>query len=296
MRNRKIYHHKDVREIHSHCVSGLPFSAAPFIRSVLEGLLARAQELYPVTISHYTFLPNQFHMILVVKDPQDVSGFLYYFKCRTAHCINKLLGRRGPLWDARYNSPVILDADMLTERLVSHYTSPQRSHLINSITQYPHMTTWGLLDDALSVHTKECDVVSRKKIPTLPAKSSFKPHEIRLYLEQIKDAVWCKSQLHIDPSAAYKVLGCGADDITTQLQALKKQVFQEEDILMEQRKKMQISIRGAHRLVHDRLTMNYPPEVRERRAICLGSDKKMTAQYITAYRHYVEQCRRAYHQ
>ena len=294
MRNPKIFHHNDVLEITTRCTCGLPFTAAPFILTILEGILARAQELYPVTISHYTFMANHFHMVLVVKDPQDVSGFLYYFKCRTAHCINKLLGRRGSLWDARYDSPVILDADKLTERLVYHYTNPQRAHLVDSIEQYPHLTTWNLLDEPYTAHSKECEVVTAERLSPILAHRTLKPRQIRFYQQQVEDAVWCTAQLLVEPSAAYEALGCGEEDIKAHLTALKQRVSQEEEELSYERKRKGKKVRGAYRLIHDRMDTNYRPQKRGRKMICLGSTRKARAAYIATFKSCVEYCRQVY--
>jgi len=107
--SRKYFVHGDVLLITSRTEEGLPFPPNDMINLFITGILARAQELYPVRLCHYVFMSNHFHILIKVEDPLDVPRFVGYLKGEMAHLANKLLGRkRKTIFNREYDSPKLL--------------------------------------------------------------------------------------------------------------------------------------------------------------------------------------------
>ena len=108
------------------------------MKILLENVLARAQTMYPVVIVKYVIMPNHIHIIIVVRDPQDVPRFIEYLKRESAHVVNGLLGRRKhTVWCDGYDHPVILDPETAIERLTYLALNPVSASLIENENNYP---------------------------------------------------------------------------------------------------------------------------------------------------------------
>jgi len=85
---------------------GLLLLANPLCLAIIKSCLARAQFKHPVTISAFVIEATHVHLILVVNNPEDIPGFIGYFKRESAHMLNRVLGRRKrTVWCEGYDSP-----------------------------------------------------------------------------------------------------------------------------------------------------------------------------------------------
>src|SRR5690606_7274325 len=92
--NRKYFVNRTAHLITSRTEEGLPLVPSLIMNFIIWCILARARTLYRVRVSHFLFMANHFHMLIVVDDPEHLSPFVGYVKAETAHAINRLLGRR----------------------------------------------------------------------------------------------------------------------------------------------------------------------------------------------------------
>ncbi|MDR2338181.1 MAG: transposase [Deltaproteobacteria bacterium] len=72
----------------------LPFTTCKLINTAIWGILARASTLWDISVCHFLFMSNHFHLIAVVRDPSHVPMFIKQIKQETAAAINRLTGRR----------------------------------------------------------------------------------------------------------------------------------------------------------------------------------------------------------
>ncbi|MBN2843058.1 MAG: transposase, partial [Sedimentisphaerales bacterium] len=49
-------------------------------------------------LDHWVIMPNHVHVLLLLKDGTDIKNILHSWKSYTAHEINKLSGKDGPVW------------------------------------------------------------------------------------------------------------------------------------------------------------------------------------------------------
>ena len=134
--------HNTLVEVCFRTEEGLPFVATPYIKAIMQSIIATAQTMYPTTICHFVLMANHMHLILVVQDPEDFVAFIGYIKRESAHAINRLLGRKKrTVWCDRYDDPKILDPDKAMQRIVYLYSNPQKANLVSTIDEYPNLSS-----------------------------------------------------------------------------------------------------------------------------------------------------------
>lgn len=167
-RDPKIFIHDTLVELGSRTQQGLPFPPSRLTSLILGNILARAQNLYPITIVSICIMPNHFHILAVVHNPAHVSDFMEYFKRESANALNRLLGRRQfSVWTEGFDGAVILDPEMALQRLEYVYLNPVSAGLV------PRCQDWKLssaswVDFSAPVSKKSFKVIPRNKIPMLP--------------------------------------------------------------------------------------------------------------------------------
>ena len=88
--------------------------------------LARAQEKCGVEIIAVIVMSNHIH--LVIRTPRkNCAEFMRIFKSNVARAVNRMTGRRGPLWARRADIQPALDETAAAERTASNRRFPRRS-------------------------------------------------------------------------------------------------------------------------------------------------------------------------
>ena len=136
-RNLKYHLNGNVLYITSSIEQGLLFLNNPVILLLLRSCLAAALAKYKVKLCHFIVEPTHFHMIVVVENPEDVSNFIGYFKCETAHRINRILGRpKRTVWCSGYDSPTLVTPLRALIAIAYIYGNPGKDNLSASIDSY----------------------------------------------------------------------------------------------------------------------------------------------------------------
>ena len=74
---------------------------------IIVGVLGRALAVSPVELCGAVFAANHFHLLLVAHEQQDVSRFMHHAAGNLTKEVNRVRGRRGPMWDRRYTGIVV---------------------------------------------------------------------------------------------------------------------------------------------------------------------------------------------
>src|SRR5690606_16692758 len=61
----------------------------------------------------YALMPDHLHLLLVPREPLDVSKVLHNLKSFSARAINRGLGRSGPVWQPSFHDRAIRDQRQL---------------------------------------------------------------------------------------------------------------------------------------------------------------------------------------
>ncbi len=81
----------------------------PELNELLLGVLGRAQRLYQMEIYACAFLSNHFHLLIRTKAPEQLAGFMRYFKGKLGKEIGRLYGWREKVWGRRYRPIQVSD-------------------------------------------------------------------------------------------------------------------------------------------------------------------------------------------
>lgn len=88
------------------------------LNEAVVGALARARELHPVDVIAVVVLSNHYHLLLWTPDAKTLADFMAYFKQKLGKEVNRLQGRKGPVWDGRYTAiPVSDEPEAQIDRL-----------------------------------------------------------------------------------------------------------------------------------------------------------------------------------
>lgn len=197
--NLKVIVHGFAMAICGSVQRGLPFVEDGYMADVLKGILAKAQEKYPVKICQLVFMGSHFHLLLVVLAPDDVPRFMDYVKTEIAHALNRQNGTEGEsFWIRGYDSPSILDADTYLQRMLYDFLNPVRAGLVRTVSNYHGLNTFqALLKGGL---VERCKKVSRRAFRKLPERE-LTVLEKELLRRELREAPGTMHELRIEPWA-----------------------------------------------------------------------------------------------
>lgn len=254
---------------------GLPFVATALMRLIIESVLARGQFLFDVVICHMVVMGNHVHLLMLVRDPDKVAGFMDYFKTETGHAINRLLGRRNrTVWAKGYDCLPILTVQDVTKQIGYMYTNPQRANLVERIEDYPGFTTWGMYQSGNI--TFSAPWVHRNAIPRcLLIDDGAKLATL------LKDN---KSSWHtftLQPDAWMGLFGIeDVEQMARINQAIIEQVREKETELIQKRLQTEKKCLGAEKLRSQAINKSFSPKKFARRMWCICRDMALKIEFI----------------
>ncbi len=267
---------------------GLPLVASPVMRFILLGILAAAQSTYPVKICHFIVMGNHVHLLLVIDNPRNIADFVGYFKRESSHAINNLLGReKRTVWIRGYDSPPILDAAKAFETIAYIYTNPARANLVQSVEDYPNLSSWRSFRAGGSESSYKR--IPREAIPKLPKNGYTRNQEqelIRLLLLEASE----EHSLVIEPDAWMRCFPetCDTDpDVMTNNIIAHVQRL-ESALSMKRNDK----VLGSETLLSQDLRKPHNPDKHSRRMMCLSTERQLRVQFIVWFKELVINARK----
>jgi REP element-mobilizing transposase RayT len=258
---------------------GLPFVATLYMANIIWSYLARAQTLFPITISHFLVMGNHIHFIIVVRNPENVSAFMDHFKTETAHVINRLLGKtHHSFWGASFDCVPILTVDDVIEKIGYVYTNPQKADLIRTIEEYPGVSSWEMWQGG----------VSRKVVPTLRRVYFSKLRKFKLSRKEqrrLADEIVAQSKetqtFTLSPDAWMQTFGItDPEEMRDINKRIVKRVRELELEYEEKRIREGKGVLGPDYLIDRPLDADFEPKKFQKRAWCICRDIPRRVQFI----------------
>ena len=292
-KNRKYFPNKSVVLCATRTETGLPLVPSLNLNFILWGILARAQEQFDVSVCHFVFLGNHFHMMLVVRNPSDVSKFIGYIKAESAHAVNRLLARpQRTIWQDGYDSPLLLTPKDAMKYIRYIYLNPARADLSESIYNYAGISSWEMFTSGN--HTKSCKRLSRDSIKPLwsPALSI---NEQKRLVETYQEEAGTKHEFKLEPNAWMECFPELKEVMEFELNTqLKMEIEHEEKRLVKERRAAKRQAIGVTTLRRQSMTKEYEPSKRSRRMICISHDRELRHACIEKVKALSEKCREVY--
>lgn len=278
--------------ITSRIEEGLPLIPAAFMTVILEGLLARAQSLYPVILCGFKFMSNHLHMLLAVENPDDVVAFMSRIKTESAHAVNRLLGRRRhTVWQEGYDSPPILTIEDTISKLVYLYTNAQTANLVATIDEYPNVNSWSMFTSG--VLQKKCKWIQRPMISKLEKTTLTVSEQKELARELLAKAKKVHT-LTLRPDAW---LACFNVTAPEELASYRKQVIDRvrdaERRLAEERAANDRAVMGRDKLLTQPIDVPYTPKKFGKRMWCICREKERRIRFILFVKQLLAEAREA---
>ncbi len=267
---------------------GLPLVPGPMMKLILLGILAAAQSMYPVRICHFIVMGNHVHLLLVVDNPENVDDFVGYFKRESSHAINNLLGReKHTVWARGYDSPPILDAAKAFDTIAYIYTNPARANLVESIADYPNLSSWEAFQAGGSEATYKR--IPREAIPEL-VKSKITIRQQKELVDSLLQEASEEHSLVIEPDAWMQCFPetCGADP-RRMAKNIIQQVQRLEQTLSSERNG---KVLGAEALRSQKLGKPHHPKKSSPRMMCLSAHRALRVQFIAWFKERVVDARK----
>jgi len=263
----KVYIKGTVIMVTTRTEVGLPFVSTEAMNMILWGVIARAQLIFPVRVVSLLFMANHLHMILIVDNPEDISGFMDRVKTESAHDINRLLGRRQrTVWVKGFDDPRILTPHDVVEKIAYIYANPQKASLVDTIEEYPGVSTWGMLMSG--VNTKECLWVNRPKVSLLEENLS----QLDAFIAEHKLVSHTFTLSPMDWTECFSGL-----DKEKEKQKIIRRV---RELEAEYRDARPHPVKGAEELKRESMRMDYVPKTYGKKMICICSDLELRKAYI----------------
>lgn len=143
-----------------------PATVKRIARGLVGSALARAQRHCHVQLFAVVVMGNHVH--LVVRTPRkNLAAFMGYFKARVADGVNRITGKRGPLWARRYDAQPILDDEAAADRVAYAIDNSVSANLVERSDDWPSLNlAYGMADaDRLPFEYLDCTRWHRARRP-----------------------------------------------------------------------------------------------------------------------------------
>lgn len=255
------------------------FPPNPLINLIILSCLARAQEHHPIELGDIVVEATHVHFIVRVSNPEDIKGFMERFKTESAHAINRLLGRgKRTVWCAGYDSPVLLTADDVVDKIAYIYENPSKDGLEDSIDKYPGVSGFHYRgQDSAEI---EVPLLSRDDIKPLPAGPLEEEDYIRLAEEISRDKK--KIALKLFPNAWMKCFGIkDQSEVISYNERISTEIRSRESRHRDLRAKERSRVIGRQGLVQTPIGGAFQPKRTGRRMWCICCDKDIRKEFIS---------------
>lgn len=259
--------HDVVLFITNRTVEGLPIGVQPIMKETVLGCLGRAQQLHPVDISHFLFMPNHFHFILA-GSCKNTSKFMRYFQTELARAIKKLTKIfKYIVWKSRYSEQQILTAEMLIDKIVYIYENPVKAGLVDEAIKWEGASSLRMYKSG----TTEIDTtwIPSRYYKALP--ECLTAREGLDYLKELRKKKGCeKSRLRMNFNLCFK---CLEESRTWTDEEIYSRIFKR--IAFEDKKYQELhknSFLGVEKLRKRSINMEYYPSKKGGRQPLFMSD------------------------
>jgi len=285
--NPKLFINNVPVEICTSVQLGLPFVHTLYMELLLKGILAAAQALFPITICHLVIMANHIHILIVVRNPQDVPRFMDYFKSETAHALNRLMGTTGQsFWVSGYDSPPIISANKFLERMEYLYLNPVEASLVPSISKYRGINSYKALLNGGSVESYK--KLSRTEFSQLPYGKLSEIYKAEL-AQSFLEAKGETNELKIEPWAW---LSCYDESKEWNLEKVKERFLARLDEAENKIARKNPQILKPERL--EDIRAPYRSKRRGKKSICLSDCPKQRSTMIAQFKQLVKLARTSY--
>jgi REP element-mobilizing transposase RayT len=270
---------------------GLLLLSNPLCLAIIRSCLAAAQKLYPVRICHLLVEATHVHLIVVVRNPDDVPAFLGHFKTESAHALNTILGRRKrTVWCAGYDSPTVLTMTKTISVLGYIYSNPAKDNLVSTVDEYPGFSTWKMF--LTGRFTKLWKRLRRPQYRALTPDG----HNLSGYTREAERLLSESDEIEpftLEPNAWLEAFEITDPAEQERINARVIHLVRYLEVRAERKRQRQHKrVIGRERLMRQELDVTYRPDRKGRRMWCLSDQRATRVEYIRFLKKLKQEARR----
>lgn len=302
-RLRRFILSKQVYEVCFRTKEGLPFVCTQYMRLILESVIARAQRDFKVDISHLIYMGNHPHMLISSRDAEQFKNFYCEVKKQTTEMVKRLLGKRHlSLWQENATNVVYLeDLETIQERIAYFYSNPSKAGLVNTIDNYPGLSTWEVFlgsENSINYeYKKNCPWIQQPMLKPLPCKSVTERQDRAICSELIAKSE-ISHQLVIMPNVWMSafVEDNDPDTVRGYNQQIIKLIRENEASYRQERNEACRRTLGSTALKQAPIDRKYTPKKFSPAVFVITRNNELRKQIIAWYREFCNQCAECYQQ
>jgi len=278
---------------------GLPFVCTQYMKTIIEGVMARVQRNEKVIICHFLWMGNHPHIIIVAKDSMQCTRFYGELKKQLTEAVKGLLGESDlSLWKKNGTSVIPYgDIEGVQKQIAYIYANPARAALTDTIERYPGLNTYQSFRETPHTlngsHSKSCPWVRAPAIEKLPCRS-VTPRQDRNITEGLLEASTRAHTLTLQPNAWMMCFDVSESEVEEINQGILEQLREHESEARKERSRKKKKVMGAKNLAAQSLTLSYKSKSITKKLFCYAADKETRVQMIADYKEFCARCAECY--
>jgi REP element-mobilizing transposase RayT len=275
---------------------GLPFTATLYMSLILSGIMARAQRDSKVILCHFIWMANHVHMLVVAKDAEQCKKFYEEIEKKITDSLKMLLGLDHlRLWEDRPMVCRIADMGAAIKFLRYLYLNPVAAQLVETIGQYPGLSSWDEYKGALNLlkasSSKDCPWIQLPMIPALPRRAVSERQD-RFITENMVKSSKRSHTLEIYPNAWMKCFGVNSDSEAAEInRSIFERIQAIENHLSRERKRRSKRVMGVRALKEMPIMSAHTPKKNQRKVFVRAADNELRMALIAAFKDFCQTCR-----
>jgi hypothetical protein len=300
-REPRIIFKNSLYEIVPRAREGLPLPPTDTTNQLLKGILARTQRDDKVTVCNFVEMNNHSHQHAISNEPDQLSKFYMEYQKKITDSVRKLTRAESlQLWEGRPSVALLALAEDAIVRLIYMFLNPAKAGLVQSIDDYPGLTTWEAFKTCeASVDaqvTVEAYWTPASQLEPLPEHNKLSPASDRAMARSCREnPKTIKYEMVIKPLAWLACYGI-TDPVRIEKirQRIIKAVYDGEAQLAKERLEKKIPVMGAERLKQQAYLKPHTPKAKERRIFLICGDNKRRPKLIALFKDIAKKCRECY--
>lgn len=298
-RRRRYFESGALYEICIRARTGMPFPCKRVINLLIKSALGRTQRNFKVHITHFVWMSNHAHFLVICRDAKELTEFYGELQKRLTDYLKRILNLRYlELWEGGPAVIRIGDLAAAKERIAYFYANPARANLIDSIEQYPGYSSFDVFRKATArIGARSLEKVPWVRCPAIPEAPGRNLTEAQ---DSNMEAVLLKGTKADHRVVLFPNLWMSCFGVTTgvEIEEINREILEELRALEDDARKERISknlrVVGAALLRKQYLMQEHTPKRRGRRIFIIARDKLIRLSYIELIKSICKRCEECY--
>jgi hypothetical protein len=296
---RRFIKSRGLYEIVFRARDSIPFPCTMYMKKIIESVLARVQRDAKVILHHYNFEGSHPHMLCTAQDAYQCQRFYGELQKQLTDSIKRLTGKTYlRLWEGRATVSQVSTLDDAINRIAYIYTNPSNDNLVDSIEQYPGVSSWSVFKEATELDacaTTEHPWIRLPMIPKLPSRV-LSMHQDRFFCEKMLEKVKIKHKLNVYLNSWIKIFI--KDPTPEQVEVVYNRIISRIKEVEEENRKERVksgkTVLGAARLRIQPLLKPHTPKKKGRKIFMQSMFKDIRIMLIQEMKMIDALCRKIY--